>query len=72
MPKSSLLCSSLLNLNVIRWRELALLFLGILVGYIGIDLHHFERLMAEVPLKGKELATFKQKSDGIPMTAGMC
>src|SRR5262245_45640403 len=48
--------STLFDLHVVGWRILALLLLGILVGDVGVDLHHLQCLMTQVPLQRKELA----------------
>lgn len=46
-------------MNIISGRIIALLLLSVLVGEVGVDLHHFQTLMAQVPLERKKLATFE-------------
>lgn len=52
-------------------RILALLVLGVLVGDIGVDLHHLQRFVAQVALEGKELAAFQQEPDGVPVATSV-
>jgi hypothetical protein len=60
-----------LNRYVISWRVLALLLLSVLVGEVGVNLDHFQALMAQMALERKELTTFQEKAYGVPMAAGM-
>jgi hypothetical protein len=60
-----------IDLNVVCRRVLALLLLGVLIGEVGVDLHHFQRLMPQMPLEREELAPFEQEASGISVAAGV-
>ena len=69
--ESSPLDLALLDLHIIGRRELTLLVLCVLVGDVGVDLHHLQRLVAQMALQGEEFASFEQEADSIPMAAGV-
>jgi hypothetical protein len=59
------------DLNIVRWGVFALLFFSVLISEVGVDLHHLQCLMAQMPLERKEFAAFEQESNGVPVAAGM-